>query len=94
MTVAATLWFDDACHKMADLARLAGRVPVAWFFGPDVREAWSKHLDDHKLAHEVCSLFESTPFTPVDDGRICNFAGLPAYPMICEGVALRTVAEQ
>jgi hypothetical protein len=81
----------QATHGLVDLARREGRVPVAWQWGPDVRAAWSRWLDSN--ATKLIMIVDDT-FSLPDDGRICDYCGLPVFPMVAEGVALRTVARQ
>lgn len=74
----------DACEQMRLSAQAAKRVPVRWMWGPDM-------LAEHSAALDKMGI-DGTPTE--QDGRICIFAGLPVYPMQCEGIALRTVAAQ
>lgn len=81
---------DEACAHLREFAQKVGRVPLCWLWGPDVREAWSEWLD----SAEASAMLVNDPWNELpDDGRICDWGGLPAYPMVCEGVALRTAAE-
>lgn len=83
-----TLNLEMACSELADRAKREGRAPVRWLWGPDARESFSRFLD------AMAPMLIHGPQNLPNDGRICDFAGLPAYPMECDGAAVRTVAEQ
>jgi hypothetical protein len=65
-------------------AMKAGNVPIAFCWGPAVLAEYSAFQDQ----------FGPQGAEIPDDGRVCDFSGLPVYPMECEGVALRTVLKQ
>lgn len=88
--VAPELQMFRAVSLLTETAGKAGRVPLAWFWGEDVREAYSHWLDSME-PHLVIDCDPS--LMPPDDGRICTYNGLPAYPMQALGIALKTQAE-
>lgn len=91
METATLIDLDAMSAPLVEMAHMAGRVPVSWMWGPDVRAAHSAWLDT--LDAKLVLVFDPT-FQGFTDGRICEFAGLPAFPMQGNGVALRTVAKQ
>lgn len=85
------LHVDEASLMMLDKAKREGLMPRAWMWGPDVRAAHSAFMDSDEA--KAIMVYHPSLKMP-DDGRICEYAGLPAYPMVAEGIALRTVVEQ
>lgn len=74
----------SAAKAMVETATQARRVPIYWQWGPDMLAEHSAALDHFGI--------DGTPTE--QDGRVCNFAGLPVFPMDGKGFALRTVAAQ
>lgn len=89
-TVDEELQVDRATRLLLDVAAVNGRVPVAWMWGEDIRAAHSKWLD-YMEKHSL--LVIDSEYKAPEDGRICTWLGIPAYPMVAEGIALRTVAD-
>lgn len=85
------LWLDRAARLSLEKAAREGMVPVRWWWGPDTRAAHSAWLDSEEA--KMLLIVDDSLALP-DDGRICEYLGLPAFPMVAEGIALVTVKEQ
>jgi hypothetical protein len=91
VVTAGALNVEMACALMVQRAQQEGRVPIAWMWGSDVREGFSRWMDAMMSQGHIKA---DDSYQQPDDGRIAEWCGLPAYPMMADGVALRTVAEQ
>lgn len=84
--------FHSAACAMVATAEQNGLVPVAWCFGPDLRQKASEYLDQHGVSSQHYLDHYGLPVDQI--GVHGEFMGLPVCHMIADGLALRTVRKQ
>lgn len=93
MEAATQFDLEKTMGNLLNRCAIAGTVPVAWMWGPALRADFSEWLDTDGQKWDGRSFME-THAPLADDGSICIMCGLPVFPMVAEGMALRTVAKQ
>lgn len=79
--------FHAAACAMVNTSEQNGLVPVAWCFGPDLRQKASEYLDQHGVSSQHYLDQQAI-------GVHGEFMGLPVFHMVADGLALRTVRKQ
>lgn len=81
--------FTDECLAIVARAQVAGMVPVEWRWGPNVCAEFKALLDKHPTVSGSYAQDWAT-----QTKQIAEYFGLPVFPMVAQGIALRTVPPQ